>query len=192
MNETGYVKIYRSFLEWEWHDSQSMVTVFIHCILLANWKDKRHHGQTVKRGSFLTSSAALAHICGLSANTVRKCLKRLQDTGEIDMHTSNKGTLITVKNYANYQQIENLAVQNVTSELHNNLHNKLHNNLHTTNKERKKEEKIKKYIKKVKVKEELPDYYNADPVRITDPEPATAEEVEQTRKAIMKGKQNKQ
>lgn len=184
MNElNGYIKVYRSFLQWEWHDDQSMVSVFIHCILLANWKSKRYHGTTIHRGSFVTSIANLASICGLAPNTVRRCLKRLQDTGELYVQSSNKGTVITVKNYSNYQSNDDSAVQNVSHDLHNNLHN----NLHTTE-EVKKERSIKKYIKKGKSEETLPHYYNANPIRNPEPVPATDEEVEQVRKMLMKGK----
>lgn len=180
MNNDGYIKVYRSFLQWEWHDDQSMVTVFLHCLLLANWRTKRWHGQTIERGTFMTSIVNLASICGLAPNTVRSCLKRLQDTGELSVQSSRKGTVITVKNYASYQEIDNAVVQNMTHD----LNNRLNNNLHTTKKERKKEV-LKK--SKRKVKEELPSYYTSEPVRDPSPVPATDEEIEQARQMIMKG-----
>lgn len=107
----------------------------------------------------------------------------MQDTGELSVQSSTKGTIITVKNYANYQVFEDSVVQNVSHDLHNNLHN----NLHTTE-EYKKERSIKKYIKKGKKEETLPHYYNANPIRNQEPVPATEEEVEQVRKMLMKGK----
>jgi hypothetical protein len=55
-----------------------------------------------------------------------------------------------------------------------------------TTKNIKKERSIKKLTKKVKV-EILPSYYNAEPVRITEPIPATEEEIEATKELIMKG-----
>lgn len=190
MNElNGYIKVNRSFLNWEWHDDQSMVTVFLHCLLLANWKRKKWHGRTIERGSFVTSTVSLADVCGLSPNTVRRCLKRLQDTGELLVKTSNKGTVITVNNYAKYQEQdkpENSAVQNVTHNLHNNLHN----NLHTTEEYKNKRRDTKKYIKKVRKEEILPDYYDANPVRNPEPVPATPEEVEKVRQLLRQGKAN--
>ena len=177
--ENGYIKLYRSFLQWEWHDDQSMVTVFLHCILLANWKSKQWHGQSIPRGTFITSIINLASTCGLAPNTVRSCLKRLQDTGELTVQTSRKGTKITVNNYANYQITGGSVVQNMTHELNNELNNELN-----TTKNRKKERSIKKYIKKDEV---VPDYYNAEPIRDPEPVPATQEEIERTREMIMKG-----
>lgn len=176
----GYIKLYRSFLQWEWHDDQSMVTVFLHCILLANWKSKQWHGQSIPRGTFITSIANLSSICGLAPNTVRSCLKRLQETGELTVQTSRKGTKIIVNNYANYQIAGNSVVQNMTHELNNELN---------TTKNRKKERNTKKYIKKVEV---VPDYYNAEPIRDPEPVPATQEEIERTRELITKGVNNDQ
>lgn len=175
----GYIKLYRSFLQWEWHDDQSMVTVFLHCILLANWKSKQWHGQSIPRGTFITSIANLSSICGLAPNTVRSCLKRLQETGELTVQTSRKGTKITVNNYANYQVTGSSVVQNMSHDLNNNLNNRLN-----TTKNIKKERSKKKYIKKVEV---IPDYYNAEPIRDAEPVPATQGEIERTRELIMKG-----
>lgn len=192
-NETGFIKLYRSFLNWEWHDDQSMVTVFLHCILLANWKPKQYHGESIPRGTFITSIINLASTCGLAPNTVRTCLKRLQNTGELTVQTSRKGTKITVNNYANYQIAGGSVVQNMTHELNNELNSVVQNMTHdlnnelNTTKNRKKERSIKKYIKKVEV---VPDYYNAEPIRDPEPVPATQEEIERTRELIMKGTKN--
>ena len=34
----GYIKLYRKFIEWEWHDDPIVVSVFLHCLVLANYK----------------------------------------------------------------------------------------------------------------------------------------------------------
>lgn len=102
--ENGYIKLYRSFLQWEWHDNEYMLSVFIHCLILANWKDKRWHGQIIKRGSFITSYVKLAEVCGLTRNTCRKCCRRLQETGELTIKTTQKYTLIIINNYDRYQE----------------------------------------------------------------------------------------
>lgn len=183
----GYIKLYRSFLQWEWHDDQSMVTVFLHCILLANWKSKQWHGQSIPRGTFITSIANLSSICGLAPNTVRSCLKRLQETGELTVQTSNKGTKITVNNYANYQVTGSSVVQNVSHELNNELHNGLNTTKNIRKKEVKKENiKRKKFFSKRE--ETLPEYYNAEPIRNPNPQPATPEEIEKVKKQIQRGK----
>lgn len=101
--ENGYIKVHRSFLRWEWHDDQSTVTVFLHCLLLANWEPKRWHGKEIARGSFITSAVKLSKATGLSRQTVSKCLRRLQETGELTIEKAEKYSVITVNHYDKYQ-----------------------------------------------------------------------------------------
>lgn len=103
MNDNGFVKIHRSLLQWEWHDLPVMTSLFVHLILMANWKDGKYHGTDVPRGSFLTSTAKLAKVVGCNESTIKRGLKRLQETGEIYVKTSNAGTHIFVHNYAVFQ-----------------------------------------------------------------------------------------
>lgn len=103
MVENGYIKLHRSLLKWEWIDVPGMFTVFVLCLLMANWKDERYHGEVIERGSFITSIPKFGKICGLSEKYVRKCLKRLEETGEIEVKTSNRGTRVKVLHYAVYQ-----------------------------------------------------------------------------------------
>lgn len=115
--ENGYIKLYRSFLNWEWHDNEYMLTVFIHCLMLANWKDKRWHGQVIERGSFITSYEKLAKACGITRNTCMKCCKTLQETGELTIKSTRQYTLITVNNYAKYQEENGSVAQGVAQEV---------------------------------------------------------------------------
>lgn len=178
--ENGYVKLYRSFLQWEWHDNEYMLTVFLHCLLLANWKTKRWHGQVIKRGSFVSSYGKLASACGIAVNTCRKCCKQLESTGELTIQSTRQFTIFTVNNYERYQVNEPSESSEVVQvDMH-----QMNNTLHTTE-ERKKERSIKrKYKRKV---EQLPDFYNAEPVRDPEPIPASHEEIAHTRQLIMKG-----
>lgn len=263
--ENGYIKLYRSFLQWEWHDNEYMLTVFLHCLLLANWKDKKWHGTVVKRGSFITSYSNLAKTCGIARNTCINCLDKLQDTGELTVTTTNKFTMITVNNYDRFQ-VENGFDNHLDNHLDNHVEShpvnfKMVNNMYTTEeyKEVKKKEVIyivrflnehtgshyrvtnrtthliqslfeegfttedittvilnkcaewkgteyEKYLRPATLfgnKFEsylnqkqtvslpfggsLPDWYTSEPVRNTEPEPATQEEIEATKELIMKG-----
>lgn len=108
--DTGYIKVHRSLLSWEWHDSQSVVTVFLHCLLLANWEPKKWHGIEVARGSFITSTVKLSEVTGLCRQTVSDCLKRLQETGELTVTHTSKYTMIKVNNYDRYQDEKTVPV----------------------------------------------------------------------------------
>lgn len=98
----GYIKLFRKFIEWEWYSDINVRSTFIHCILVANWKDKRWRGQVIKRGSFITSQSKLSEEIGISKKALRIALGKLKDTGEIEVK-GTQWTQITVCNYDSYQ-----------------------------------------------------------------------------------------
>ena len=99
----GWVKIHRKFQEWEWYDKSEMVHLFLHLLLSANVSDKQWHGMEIKRGQLVTSYETLRERTGLSVRTLRTCLERLEQTGEIAKKTTNKFSLLTICNYESYQ-----------------------------------------------------------------------------------------
>ena len=101
--ENGFIKLYRQIQNWEWYTDSATVHFFIHCILSANWKDKRWQGKEVKRGQFITSYAHLSMQTGLSVKQVRIRIDRLVDSGEIEYKGASNYSLITVCNYNTYQ-----------------------------------------------------------------------------------------
>ena len=105
--ETGFIKLHRKISEWEWYGNVNVFSLFIHIILLANWKDKQWQGMTIKRGSFITSIEHLSKNTGLSTQQTRTGLECLLTNKEINKQTTNKYTLITVNKYDEYQPITN-------------------------------------------------------------------------------------
>jgi DNA-binding transcriptional regulator YhcF (GntR family) len=184
-NGTGFIKLSRRLLEWEWIDDPSVLVVWIHCLLAANWKDYRYHGEVIPRGSFLTSSRSFAERCNLSERTVRRCFEKLEKSGEIERQVTHRGTLVKVRNYAAFQDSENgerrTAVRTpvLTPVLTADQQEK-----NIRNKEVKKNTK-KKFFSSHR-SEALPEYYNAEPIRNPNPEPATPEEVEALRKQLQR------
>ena len=110
--DLGFIKISRNIVEWELYSDPCTKSVFIHCILKANWRDKTWKGVKIKRGQFVTSLAALAEETGLSVKNVRTALDHLKATNELAIETSPKGRVITVKNYAKYQDVANKTASN--------------------------------------------------------------------------------
>lgn len=110
-----WVKLHDKFLEWEWHDKPEMVALWLHLLLFANWKDRRWHGIVVRRGQLVTGRQALSEATGLSVRTIRTCLGRLIQTGEITIKSTNKFSVITICKYDSYQENENAIDQQVTS-----------------------------------------------------------------------------
>ena len=103
MKKEAWILLYKKFLNWEWYDHPPTKDVFLHCLLTANFMDESWKGQIIKRGQFPTSVEKLATILGLSNKQTRTALKNLQTTDEISIQTTNRYSIITVKNYDYYQ-----------------------------------------------------------------------------------------
>ena len=80
-----------------------MVHLFLHLLLSANVSDRQWHGMVIKRGQLVTSYESLRERTGLSVRTLRTCLEKLEQTGEITRKATNKFSLLTVCNYESYQ-----------------------------------------------------------------------------------------
>jgi DNA-binding transcriptional regulator YhcF (GntR family) len=100
---SGWIKIHRQILDWEWYSDNNAFRVFMHLILKANHKDKRFKGMELKAGSVVTSRDILAIETGLSVRQIRTALDKLKSTNEVTIKTSSQGTIIEVVNYIKYQ-----------------------------------------------------------------------------------------
>lgn len=104
---SGWIKIHRKILDWEWYDDANTFRLFMHLILKANHKDKSYRGVMVKTGSLLTGRELLSNETGLSIQQVRTCLERLKSTNEITIKTNSQGTVIQIVKYKDYQIVTN-------------------------------------------------------------------------------------
>jgi DNA replication protein DnaD len=126
---SGWIKIHRQILDWEWYSDNNVFRVFMHLILKANHKEKRYKGIELNCGSVITSRDILSFETGLSVQKIRTALDKLKLTNEITIETSSKGTIIQVVNYAKYQLSTNESTN----------HKPMNNQQVTTNKNEKKE-----------------------------------------------------
>ena len=104
MLDTGFVKIYRSLLNWEWYDDVVTKTVFLHLLLTVSIDDQKWHGIVVKRGSRVASYAKLAEETRLSVQQIRTAISHLESTGELTRSKHAKFTVFAINNYDEYQQ----------------------------------------------------------------------------------------
>ena len=100
---TGFIKLHRQFLKWEWYDDINVKVLFLHCLFRANWEEQKWHGEFIPRGSFVTSLQNLAKETNLSIQQTRTALKKLNSTKEITKKSQGSNTLIIVNNYNKYQ-----------------------------------------------------------------------------------------
>ena len=123
MNE-GYIKINRSMAKWEWYKDMNTKAVFLHLLIMANWKDGRYRGDVIPRGSLVTGRKKLAEELGISEQSVRTSLNHLKSTNEITIKSSSKYSVITINNYEKYQGINQVPNQQLTNDQPTTNHNR--------------------------------------------------------------------
>jgi hypothetical protein len=112
MSEQGYIYLSRKLREhWIWGDETfSSGQAWIDIIFSANFCDQKKKNryknqEVIKRGSFVTSIRILAERWHWGKDRVSAFLEKLEEDGMITVRSDARGTLITVCNYSEYQQI---------------------------------------------------------------------------------------
>jgi len=150
-NGNGYIKLHRKFLEWQWYSDGNTKSVFIHCLLSANYQETKWKNEVIPIGAFITSAEKLGAEIGLSRQQIRRAFFNLQTTNEITIKSTNKYTIVYVQNWAKYQIDAVDGNQQKNKQKTPNSTNKqpTNNQQTTTDKEIKKEriEEIKKSTK---------------------------------------------
>lgn len=146
--ENSFIKLYRSLLDWEWWDDKNVTRLFLTILLSVNWQTKKWHGMTIEKGSVFTSTEHLSKKSGLTMQQTRTALNKLKSTGEITIKSTNKGTLVTVENWAKYQFMPEEVTNESTSNPTNNQQTT--NKQITNDQQQLKKEKNKKNINNVK------------------------------------------
>lgn len=103
MYDSGFIKLHRQLINWEWYCHTNVKCVFIHCLLMANFKPSRFQGYEIPAGGFVTSYNKLSEQTGLSVRQVRRALEHLNRTNEVTKYSTSKFTIITVNNWSEYQ-----------------------------------------------------------------------------------------
>ena len=100
---TSWISIHRKFIDWEWYQNDTVMRLFLHCLLKANWQDKNWQGQEIKRGQFVTSYRKLSVEIGLTIKQVRTAINKLKMSGELAYKSTSQYSIITVNKYNEYQ-----------------------------------------------------------------------------------------
>ena len=133
---SGWIRIHRKFLDWEWFNKSEAVHLFLYLVLKANHKDGQWQGIDVKRGQFITSFGKVSTDTGISLQTIRTLLKKFEKTNEINIQTTNKFTIVTICKYECYQQENEPTNTQLTNEQQTT------NNQLTTNKNDKNNKEV--------------------------------------------------
>lgn len=114
MENKSFIKLNRQILEWEWYTEPNAFRLFVHCMLKANYKDKNWKGNTIKRGSFITSLDNLSSELKLSKQQIRTAIDKLISTHELTRKSNNQFTELQIVRYEYYQEV----TRDVTNEQH--------------------------------------------------------------------------
>jgi len=95
--------MHRQLLSWEWFSNPNILSVFMCLLLSANHKASKWQGIDVLCGQHITSIYTLSEKTGLTFQQVRTALTKLKSTGEITIQTTNRFSLVTIVNWALYQ-----------------------------------------------------------------------------------------
>lgn len=116
---SGWIKLHRSLIRWEWYSDHNTTRLFLHMLMKANHEDKVWRGVDIPSGSFITSRSKLASETGLSEQQVRAGMRNLQATSEIASKPTNKYSMIEVLNWSSYQQANQQEPPNPTTNKKN-------------------------------------------------------------------------
>ena len=99
----GWVKIYRSLLDWEWFHDDIILRGWIYILLRASREDLVWKGIEINKGQLVTSLSTMARDLRISVQQARRILTTLKSTNEITTQTTNKYTKITICKWGSYQ-----------------------------------------------------------------------------------------
>ena len=121
-NNGGFIILWRKIIESEEYKDPRTRELFIHCLLMANWKETVVDGEVVPRGSFISSVNNLANDLAKTPAKIRTSLNTLKKYNSITSIGRAKNSLFIVKNYDKYQ-----SNNEVNSKVNNEQNNEVFN-----------------------------------------------------------------
>ena len=136
MEYKGYILLHRKLLDSScWNNGQKydIRSAWIYVLLMVNHADKEqlYNGQiiTIHRGQKLTSMLKLAKIWGVDRKTVKRWLVIWKNAGMINYDITKSSTLLTVLNYAQYQDFKNFKKSGMDNGMDNSVDNTMDNGM---------------------------------------------------------------
>jgi biotin operon repressor len=111
-NDNTFIKLSRKIQSWRWYQDANTMRVFVHILLNANVYDHDFENITVKRGQWVTSVNKISEQLNISTRSIRTALNHLKSTNEVAIKTTPKYSIITVKNYNQYQKVTKCSTIN--------------------------------------------------------------------------------
>lgn len=131
--ENGFITLHRKIMDHPLFQNSKLFKLFLTLLFEANFEDKRFlskkYGEiTIKRGQLITGRFKLAQLSHLKPSTVRDALVTLQKLAVIDIKPTNKYSVITIKNYSNYQdRRKNPRKSDTKTDIQNDIQSDIQN-----------------------------------------------------------------
>lgn len=111
----GHIKLHRKIVNWRYFKEPNTVVVWLAILDGVEWRK----GKEEAPGQWFTTVKELCEITGLKTQQVRTALNHLTNgiESEIICKPTNKGTLITVRNWRFYQSNPKGLTNELTSDL---------------------------------------------------------------------------
>ncbi|AVR47234.1 hypothetical protein C7S20_19355 [Christiangramia fulva] len=110
---TGWIKLHRSLLEWEWYEDINATRLLIHLLISVNYVDKKWRGEEIKAGSMVLSWSTLSKGTGLTVRQARSAMDKLEASGEVTRNVTNKYQVVSLVKWEKLQgDIEKADKQN--------------------------------------------------------------------------------
>lgn len=104
---SGWIKLHRSLLEWEWYGNKNARLLLIHLLVSVNHEDKNWHGVTIKAGSMAFSWQTLSKAVGLTVKECRAAMTKLEKNGsEVVRERAGNFQLVTLVKWDKLQEVE--------------------------------------------------------------------------------------
>ena len=113
------IQIHSKITSWRWYKESNVKSVFFHLIITACQSRCLQYDIFITRGQVVTSYRKLSKDLGLTVSQVRTSIKKLHNTGEVDIKNMKKFTIITLLNYESYQS-KATNISSVSTKENNN------------------------------------------------------------------------
>ena len=145
--DTGFLKLKRTILEWEWYQDNNTFRVMIHLLLKSNYTVKQWQGNTINPGELITSIGNLSKELCLTENVIRTCLSKLKKTNYITTQGTNKFTMVKINKSTIYDETiiaNNTQVDDPLTQKSQTIHKQV-TITNTVKKEEEKKESIENF-----------------------------------------------
>lgn len=167
MNTTqGWVKIHRKIIEKAYFKKSEYIHLWLTLLLKANHEEREFfwNGKIEKLlpGQLITGRDALSQETGIHRSTIERILKFFESEQQIEQQTTNKFRLITIKNWEDYQKIEQ-PIEQVLSTVGATVEQPVSTNKKVKNDKNEKKDKIVEFENHKEENKVLDIFYQINP-----------------------------